>query len=173
MDIQHSKPLKIFQPRPSFGWFWLVLMAVIIIGVGIAPTLAMGVSTSSTVLTLIISTPVALAFLVLAFWFPTMRYELGQDQLILRYGLLLTYRIPLREIRTIRRRNLSMTIWSSIRFPGIALFKVPYADVGNVRMCATAALNNILLIETEKDKFGVTPADEEGFVAAIRAEVEV
>ena len=173
MDIQHSKPIKTFQPRPSFGWFWLVLMAVIILGVGIAPTLAMGVSTSSTVLTLIISIPVALAFLVLAFLFPTMRYELGQDQLILRYGLLLTYRIPLREIRTIRRRNLSMTIWSSIRFPGIALFKVPYADVGNVRMCATAALNNILLIETEKDKFGVTPADEEGFVAAIQAKVEV
>lgn len=101
-----------------------------------------------------------------------MHYELAQDQLILRYGPVLTYRIPLGEIRTIRRRNLNMTIWSSIRFPGIALFTIPYGDVGNVRMCATAALNNILLIETEKGKYGLTPADEETFVAAIRKLME-
>jgi len=49
---------------------------------------------------------------------------------------------------------------------------VPYADVGNVKMCATAALNKILLIETEKEKFGLTPADEEEFVAAVRAKME-
>jgi hypothetical protein len=67
---------------------------------------------------------------------------------------------------------LSLTIWSTIRFPGIALFKVPYADVGNVKMCATAALNNILLIETEKDKYGLTPADEEPFVSAIQSQME-
>lgn len=83
-------------------------------------------------------------------WFPTMRYELDQKQLTLHYGPVLTYRIPLREIRTIRSRNLSLTVWSTIRFPGIALFTVPYADVGNVKICATAALNDILLIETDK-----------------------
>ena len=101
-----------------------------------------------------------------------MRYELHQDGLTLRYGPVLTYRIPLEEIRTIRRRNLSLTIWSTVRFPGIALFKVPYADVGNVKMCATAALNNILLIETEKEKYGLTPADADQFVASVRARME-
>jgi hypothetical protein len=65
-----------------------------------------------------------------------------------------------------------MTIWSSIRFPGIALFGVPYADVGSVKMCATAALNNILLIETETEKFGLTPKDEEAFLTAVRAQME-
>lgn len=65
-----------------------------------------------------------------------------------------------------------MTIWSTIRFPGIALFQVPYADVGNVKMCATAALKDILLIETEKEKYGLTPADEGAFVAALRAHME-
>ena len=161
-----------FQPRPSHGWAWLVLMATVIIAVSIAPALAMGLSSSNAVLTLVICIPIALAFLILAFWFPTMRYELDRDQLTLRYGPVLTYRIPLREIRSIRRRNLSMTIWSTVRFPGIALFTVPYADVGNVKMCATAALNNILLIETEKEKYGLTPADEEDFVAAIQAQME-
>jgi PH (Pleckstrin Homology) domain-containing protein len=172
MDAQLSKPTKIFRPRPSYGWAWLVLMALIIIAVSIAPALAAGLSSNSAVLTLLICIPVAVAFLWLAFWFPTMRYELSQDQLTLRYGPVLRYRIPLSEIRTIRRRSLSLTIWSTVRFPGIALFKVSYADVGNVKMCATAALNNILLIETEKEKFGLTPADEEAFVAAVRAQME-
>ncbi len=172
MEMQLSKPIKIFRPRPSSGWFWLILMAGIILTISIAPALTLGVSSNSAVLTLIICIPVALAFLILACWFPTMRYELDQDHLTLRYGPVLTYRIPLEKIRTIRRRNLSLTIWSTIRFPGIALFKVPYADVGDVKMCATAALNNILLIETEKEKYGLTPADEEAFIAATRAQME-
>ena len=172
MSIAVNKPIKTFHPRPSYGWAWLVLMSLIIVAVAIAPALAMGLSSSSVIVTVIICSVVALAFLVLAFWFPTMRYELDQAQLTLRYGPVLTYRIPLAEIRTIRRRNLSLTIWSTIRFPGIALFKVPYADVGNVKMCATAALNNILLIETEKEKYGLTPANEDQFIAALRAQME-
>ena len=172
MEDQKIESTRFFRPRPSYGWFWLVLMAAIIIAVSIVPTLAVGLSSSNAVLTLIVCIPVALAFLILAFWFPTMRYELEQDQLILRYGPVITYRIPLGEIRRIRRRNLGLTIWSTIRFPGIALFRVPYADVGNVKMCATAALNNILMIETEKEKYGLTPADEEAFVAAVRAKME-
>ena len=172
MIIQPVTSTRTFQPRSSYGWAWLVLMAGIIISLAILPALATGLSSSSAVLTLIICVPVAAAFLVLAFWFPTMRYELDQDHLTLRYGPVLTYRISLDEIRTIRRRNLSLTIWSTIRFPGIALFKVPYADVGNVKMCATAALKDILLIETEKEKYGLTPADEETFVALVRARLE-
>ena len=173
MDIQPGKPIRTFKPRPSFGWFWLVLMAAIILAVAIAPALAMGVSSSSVVLTVIICSLVALAFLILAVWFPTMRYELERDRLTLRYGPVLTYRIPLSEIRIIRRKSLSLTIWSTVRFPGIALFKVPYADVGDVKMCATAALNNILLIETEKEKYGLTPADEKAFVATLQAQMEM
>jgi hypothetical protein len=164
--------MKIFRPRPSHGWAWLVLMAAIILAVAVAPALAMGMTSKGVILTVIICSVVALAFLALAFWFPTMRYELGQDELTLHYGPVLNYRIPLSEIRTIRRRNLSLTIWSTIRFPGIALFTIPYADVGNVKMCATAALNNILLIETAEEKYGLTPADEEAFVDALQAQME-
>lgn len=172
MNIQTSKPIRIFRPRPSAGRLWLIFMAVTILAVTIFPALAAGSLTGSTILTLMICIPVALTFFLLALWFPTMRYELDQHQLTLRYGPVLTYRIPLAEIRTIRRRNLSLTIWSTIRFPGIALFQVPYADAGSVKMCATAALNNILLIETEKEKFGLTPADEAGFVAALMTQME-
>lgn len=172
MQKQIEKPIKTFRPRPSSGWFWLVLMATIITAVAIAPALAMGVSSKASLLTLIICIPVALGFLILASWFPTMRYELDTGQITLRYGPVLTYHIPFKQIQTIRRRNLSLTIWSSIRFPGIALFQVPYADVGNVKMCASAALNHILLIETKTEKYGLTPADEEAFLASVRAQME-
>ena len=172
MDTQQHNPTKTFHPRPSYGWAWLVLMSIVVSTLAIIPTLATGLSSTSPVLTLIICIPIAIAFLVLAVWFPTLRYVLEQDQLTLRYGPVIKYRIPLGKIRTIRRRNLGLTIWSTIRFPGIALFTVPYADVGNVKMCATAALNNILLIETEKEKYGLTPADEEAFVVALRSQME-
>ena len=138
----------------------------------IIPTLATGLSSISAVITLIICIPVAFAFLILAIWFPIMRYELTEDQLTLRYGPVLTYRIPLAAIRIIRRRSLGLTIRATIRIPGIALFQVPYADVGSVKMCAMAAVNNIPQIETEKDKYGLTPAEEEAFVAALRNQME-
>ena len=172
MDNQLTNQTKTFQPRPSYGWVWLLLMTLIIIVLAIIPAWAAGLSSSNAVLTLIICIPIAIGFLAVAVWFPTMRYELDHDQLTLRYGPVLKYRIPLGKIRTIRRRNLGLTIWSTIRFPGIALFTVPYADVGNVKMCATAALNSILLIETEKEKYGLTPADEEAFVVALQTQMK-
>ena len=98
-----------------------------------------------------------------------MRYELAGEALTLRYGPVLRYRIPLAHIQTIRRRNLTISLWSSMRLPGLALFRVPYADLGVVKMCATAAATDILLIETGRDKYGLTPADEAGLVAALQA----
>ena len=102
-----------------------------------------------------------------------MRNELDDEALTLRYGPVLTYRIPLKEIHGMRRRNLSITLWSSMRFPGLALFTVPYSDVGSVKMCATASTDRILLIETDSGLYGITPADEEGFVAAAQARMGV
>lgn len=117
----------------------------------------------------IVCTGIGLPMLYLAFWFPAMRYELGSGELILRYGPVLTYRIPLSGIVRIRRRNLAISLWSSMRLPGLALFKVPYSDVGTIRMCATSASRRILLIETDGAAYGLTPADEEGFVAELKS----
>ena len=167
--------MLVFKPRRSNGWLWLVVIALFTIGIGIVSALPLltgatdkiliGVLASSSLLLLVIGAP----FLALAAWFPTMRYELDAHTLTLRYGPVLTYRIPLDEIQTIRKRNLSISLLSSMRLPGIALFTVPYTDVGNVKMCATAAATGILLVETAKDKYGLTPADEEDFVAALQA----
>ncbi len=123
-------------------------------------------------LTIGIQAVVAGGAFALALWFPTMRYELGRDSLCLRYGPILHYSIPFSQVKSIRRRDLGLTLWSSIRFPGIALFTIPTGDAGDVRMCATAAMKRILVIETPQAKYGITPADEARFVAAIRARVE-
>ncbi len=171
MQVQQAK-FQVFRPRASCGRVSLVLMGIVMMLFGIAPAAAAGLGSPGSMITLIICVPVAVAFLALALWFPAMRYELGKAELVLRCGPLLTYRIPLLEIRSIRRRNLGLTIWSCFRFPGVALFTAPYADVGNVKMCASAALNNILLIATQKSKYGITPADEPGLVAALRLQME-
>ena len=161
-----------FRPRKSAGWLWLTAIGLLLIGLAALMLLAVRPGEEGYVAVLVTSlftAALGLPFVVLAAWYPTMRYELGSETLTLRYGPVLTYRIPLVEIETIRRRNLSVSLWSSVRFPGIALFTVPYSDVGNVKMCATAAADRILLIETATQKYGLTPADEEGFVAALQA----
>jgi hypothetical protein len=79
-----------------------------------------------------------LYFVVLTLWWPTMRYELDREALTLLYGSAIKYRIPLDTIRSIKRVDLSLALWSSLRMPGVALFSVPYSDVGQVRMCSTS-----------------------------------
>jgi hypothetical protein len=160
-----------FKPRPSHGWVWLVLLAGLMLVLTVLPTLlwARQAPWPVIVLNVGIGLGIALPMLAFALWFPTMRYELDDQTLTLRYGPLLHYRIPLERIQVIRRRNLSISLWSSMRFPGLALFSVPYSDVGQVKMCATAAADRILLVETDDAKYGLTPADEESFVAALLA----
>jgi len=165
-----NEPL-LFKPRRSAGWAWLAGIGLVCVGFGVLtalPLIEAGAS-AGMLLTALLAPAFGVPFLLLALWFPTMRYELDGDALMLRYGPLLTYRIPLDEIETIRRRDLSISLWSSMRLPGFAAFTVPYSDVGNVRMCATAAANGILLIETEAAKYGLTPDDEAGLVAALQA----
>jgi hypothetical protein len=55
---------------------------------------------------------------------------------------------------------------------GLVLFTAFYRDVGRVKMCATATLTHILLIETDQGLYGLTPADATTFMAAIRTRLE-
>lgn len=106
--------------------------------------------------------------LALAWYFPSMRYWLGPDELVLSYGPLLNDRIPLDQIKSIRRRTLRLTPISSFRFPGLALFYVDYMGMGRVRMCASSATREILLIDIGERRYGLTPGDQVELVRAIR-----
>jgi hypothetical protein len=119
-------------------------------------------------ITILLTIPIGIGFLLLAIFFPFMRYEIEGSRLTLLYGPLLRYTIELEQIKNIRSRDLEISFVSSFRFPGLAIFAVPYPEVGTIRMCATAASHSILLIETASDKYGLTPADEQQFVAELR-----
>lgn len=100
-----------------------------------------------------------------------MRYELDDEALHLRCPPFLHYRIPLGRIRSIERGDLEPTMWSALRLPGLALFTVPYSDAGPVKMCATRASQDIVLVDTDDGRYGMTPADPRALTRAIEARV--
>lgn len=162
---------KTFKPRPSTGWVWVTIIALIPLSVGLALIMRSGFSGPMLPM-ILIATPIGLVFLMIAVFFPTMKYEMDDSSLKLSYGPLLHDTIDIKRIKSIRRCNLGFSPVSSFRFPGLALFRVHYPNIGSVRMCATASSNDILLIETDSNKYGITPADEPAFVAELRKRIE-
>lgn len=160
--------MHVYKPAPSYGWAWLIASSLIMFLVGLPALLA---GAPGALIALIFVWPFGIAGLVLAYWFPSMRYELGPEELVLRYGPF-RYPIPLKAIQTISKRNLAISLWSSVRFPGFALWTVPYADAGNVFMCATRSLTDILYIVTPTKKYGITPADEDAFLNDLQARLK-
>jgi len=158
---------KIFKPRASTGWVWVGAVGLVLLGTGLNLIVTSGFS-GPFLLTILLTVPIGIGFLLVAAFFPAMRYEIEGTHLTLTYGPLLRYVIDIPKITSIRRRDLRINLLSSFRFPGLALFSAPYLEIGSVRMCATAASTGILLIETGSTKYGLTPADEEQFVAELR-----
>lgn len=160
-------PVEVFKPKPSAGWVWWVALAVLIVG-SIAPIPFFPQSEPVPVwVTPILWGTVGLGvfFLLIAALFPTMRYELTETELVLRYGPLLTYRIPYAALTGIERRNLEWSMWSSMRLPGLALWKVQYAKDGVVKMCSTRSARGVLVIRTtDPIPYGISPAEEDRFV---------
>ncbi|MEA2006156.1 MAG: PH domain-containing protein, partial [Acidobacteriota bacterium] len=120
--------------------------------------------------------PIWVAFIIISFifllWYPTMRYEISEDKLVLRCGPLKS-EILLTSIKEIRKKNLKYHPYSTgWKLPGYCLFKIKYTDEDWVRMYSRAMLKNIILIETDKEKFGITPANEEGFLKDIMEKME-
>jgi len=100
--------------------------------------------------------------------FPTMKYLVGGDRIILSCGPF-KWIIANRSIQSIREKDLDyIPVSEGWKLPGYTLFKIRYGGVGAVRMCATSMTKRILLIETDTDLWGITPADADSFVASIR-----
>lgn len=163
--------VTVHAPRPSLGWLWAVGLALLVLASGAPLLVAPEVPPVVLWTTLGVILPVGLWSLALAVLFPAMRYELHPDALIIRYGPVLTYRLAYGDITDIRRRDLQVSLWSSMRVPGLALFGVPYSDVGTVKMCSTRAAQGVLLIEAAGKLYGISPAEEERFVAELTSRV--
>ena len=162
-----------FAPRPSRGWFAPLMFAIFVFVPEIAVALFLLLLDSSfwplSLLMLVLALALAIPLLLLALWFPTMRYVVTADTLHLRYGPI-NWRVPLASITGMEWRDLGYANVKTVRTPSLALGNIRYVDpdVGWVKMCATSPHKRVLLIEAGGKKYGVTPQDEEGFVAAIR-----
>ncbi len=168
---QDSAREWVFKARPSNGWVWVGAIGLVMLGIAAILISMVGSVGSTSILTYLPAVVIGLigvAFLLLAVLFPAIRYEIHADRLAIRYGPLQLYQVDLKQVQKIRQCDLEFSPVSSLRFPGLALYKVHYPNVGLVYMCATSAFHSILLIETSKAKYGLTPADEAGFVTAMR-----
>lgn len=163
--------LSSFRPARSLGWVWLlVLLAFIVVSllpVFTEPDLLSGEEATGAWIALAVTLPLIVLILVALASLPAMRYDLERDALVVSCGPILRYRVPYAEIIDVRRTDLTPSLWSSMRFPGLALWTVQYADIGKVRMCSTRMAKGILLIEAGGRRYGITPADEQAFVAAL------
>ncbi len=159
-----------FKPSPSFGWLWLVGLTALIAVSGlplVRPDLVPDDERIAVWIGLAIMVPLLAYMLTTLASIPAMRYDLTTDEVVLSCGPLVSYRIPYASIEDVRRTTLTPTLWSSMRFPGLALGSVLYADIGKVRMCAKRMSRDILLITAGGRRYGLTPDDEAGFIAAL------
>jgi hypothetical protein len=160
-----------YKARPSNGWVWVGAIGLLMLVIAVFLISMIWPSGTTSILTYLPAGVIGLigvVFLLLAAWFPAIRYEIYADHLAIRYGPVQLYQVDLKQVQKIRLCDLEYSPVSSLRFPGLALYKVHYPNVGVVHMCATSAFHSILLIETPKAKYGLTPADEAGFVTALR-----
>lgn len=96
-----------------------------------------------------------------------MRYRLRAEAMDVECGPF-RWSIPFGEITSAAVTNLkyhpTSTGW---KLPGFALFNVFYADRGTVRMCASSITRQILLIETTRGRYGITPDHPVAFLAEL------
>jgi hypothetical protein len=109
---------------------------------------------------------VSLFFLAI---YPTMRYQFSDQDVTLICGPF-RWSIPKSDIRSIDKVDLAYLPWSEgWKLPGYSMFSIHYGgEKEKIRMCSTAMLKRILLIRTSTDCWGVTPADPEAFIRAIK-----
>lgn len=164
--------LESFRPSRSYGWAWLLALTALVLLPMLAllqPEVLQGEGAAALWINLAILVPLAGFFLLTLASLPRMRYDITPDELVISCGRLLRYRIPYREITDVRTRTLTPSLWSSMRLPGLAMWKVPYADAGTLYMCATRMARDILLISAGGRGYGITPADEAAFLRALTA----
>jgi hypothetical protein len=106
--------------------------------------------------------------LMVIHFLPRMRYELREDGLSLILGGIWKTRIPYASIDSITRKNLRDDIFSSGGVPKAGALDLIYADEGTISMYSTHLYKDVILIKTRAGiKYGISPADPDGFLKAL------
>jgi hypothetical protein len=102
----------------------------------------------------------------------SMKYVLAGDTLTITGGSV-RYDVPVASIERVYRRdvnnrasNTGMFSANAVNTPGLALANVTWRDTGLLKMCATS-WKDVVLIETPKNTYGITPVDVDGFLGAL------
>ncbi len=171
--------MDVFKPKPSLGWLWSLGLALLVAAsLGLVVVMSYlepeeQVPLAIWLMLLVIEVPLVALFAVIAVYFPSMRYEFTPDELVISYGPILRYRIPYSDMTGVRREDLAAQAWSSMRWPGLALFKVPYSKLGTIKMCSTRMNTGVVLIETKQGLYGVSPAEEDRFMDTVRVRARI
>lgn len=110
-------------------------------------------------------------FIILIFTYHTLRYEFKEDHLLLIYGPFKD-KIFYKDIISWENKDLEFNPISSLRLPGISLFNCLFSNEGKVRMYGTSMGSKVLLIYTNKRKYGITPQNESEFVEELEKRVK-
>jgi Bacterial PH domain len=163
--IPEGQCLEEFKPRTSL-WGWLSSVAVVGgLGALIAVAIRQGAPADWIVSGLLTALIIPGIFFLCIF--PTMKYSVGTDTVVLSCGPF-KWLIPISNICSIREDDLDYLPKSQgWKLAGYALFRIEYGRIGIVRMCATSLTTRILLISTDTEIWGITPADVDSFRAAI------
>ncbi len=163
--VPEGETFEVFKPRTSL-WGWLCSVAVVGgLGAGIAVAIRQGTPAAWIVTGLLIAMIIPGIFFLSIF--PTMKYSVSADTLVLSCGPF-RWPIPISSICSIREDDLQYLPKSQgWKLAGYALFRIEYGRIGIVRMCATSLTTSILLISTDTEIWGITPADVDSFKAAI------
>jgi hypothetical protein len=164
-----------YAAQKSIAWVFLAAGALVCFGAA-ACILLLVVAGRSGIWALAVLPAAAITILgvcslVLAGWSVTVRYELSPTRLSLHCGSV-KYNVPLEDVTGVNKADLRARALSGTRFPGFALGKNSYGGVGDVVMCSTRSHKGIILVETRKKKYGVTPADEKAFLAELEGYLE-
>ncbi|MBC7194940.1 MAG: hypothetical protein H5U37_04720 [Caldisericia bacterium] len=110
-------------------------------------------------------------FTILIFTYHTLRYEFKEDKLLLIYGPFKD-KIYYKDIISWENKNLEFIPLSLVGLSGISLFDRFYSNEGKVRMYGTSMGSKVLLIYTNKRKYGITPQNESEFVEELDKRVK-
>jgi Bacterial PH domain len=160
-----GQTFEVFKPRKSL-WGWLSSVAVVG-GLGALLVVAIRQGTPAAWIVTGLLTVLIIPGIFFLCIYPTMKYSVGADTVILSCGPF-RWLIPISNICRMREDDLQYLPKSQgWKLPGYALFRIEYGRIGMVRMCATSLTTRILLISTDTEIWGITPAGVDSFKAAI------
>ena len=170
-DRMNSKENNIFLPKKSLGWLSLLILLLLCSFFTWAAFLAYQQTESfGALISIILFVILSITMLLLFIWFFSIKYVLIGDKLIVSFGPF-NYEIDLYMIEKVEQRSLTPALKIGFIVPGFAKWVVSYKDEGNLFMCSTRAMKNIVVLHTKKGKIGITPAKDQEFIEEINSRI--